>query len=200
LTLGATISVTPKGVLGVLCNISYSFIQNSLIRALLLISFTFFVVSGYAQHPWYHHITTYDGLPSNTVYWMMQDSSEYMWMGTENGLTRYDGKDFKTYNDHPDLISYDFNTVHQDSKGDIWSHNFANQIVRIRVDSMAVYEHPLFTQEGHYVEMVVGNNDDIYVRIINQIVRYSPEKNTYENIYSGSENKRMYYMTYAEGI
>jgi len=200
LTLAATISVTPKGVLGVLCNISYSFIQNSLIRALLLISFTFFVVSGYAQHPWYHHITTYDGLPSNTVYWMMQDSSEYMWMGTENGLTRYDGKDFKTYNDHPDLISYDFNTVHQDSKGDIWSHNFANQIVRIRVDSMAVYEHPLFTQEGHYVEMVVGNNDDIYVRIINQIVRYLPEKNTYENIYSGSENKRMYYMTYAEGI
>lgn len=152
-----------------------------------------------AQHPWYHHITTYDGLPSNTVYWMMQDSRDYVWMGTEGGLTRYDGKNFKIFNDHPRLTSYDFNSVHEDSNGDIWSHNFANQIVRVRGDSMTVFENDLFTQEGYYIEMVMSDRDDIYVRVIDKIVHYFPEKNDYKYIYQDTIYSGMYYLTYAEG-
>ncbi len=153
-----------------------------------------------AQQPWHHHMTTYDGLSSNTVYWMMQDSRDYMWMGTEGGLTRYDGKNFVTFNDHTDLMSYDFNSVYEDSKGDIWSHNFANQIIRFRGDSMTVFENELFTQEGEYIEMVLGERDDIYVRILDKIVRYFPKQNDYEILYGDTLHGKMYYLTYAEGI
>jgi len=168
-------------------------------RLLFSISFACWLVTASAQHPWYYHITTYDGLPSNTVYGMMQDSRDYMWLGTEGGLTRYDGKNFKTYNDHPELTSYDFNTVQENSKGDIWSHNFANQIVRVRADSMTVFENDLFTQEGYYIEMVMGECDDIYVRTVDTIVRYLPEQNNYEYIYRDTSYGRMYYQTYAKG-
>ena len=164
---------------------------------------TFFVcwlVTLSAQEPWHHHITTYDGLPSNTVYWMMQDSRDYMWMGTEGGLTRYDGKDFVTFNDHSDLKSYDFNSVYEDTKGDIWSHNFANQIIRLRGDSMTVFENDLFTQKGEYIEMILCEHDDIYVRITDKIVRYFPEQNDYEILYDHTLYGKMYYLTYAEGI
>jgi len=157
------------------------------------------IVTVSAQQPWYHHITIYDGLPSNTLYWMMQDSRDYIWMGTEGGLTRYDGKNFKIFNDNPDLTSYDFNSVYEDSSGDIWSHNFANQIVRVRGDSMVVFENELFIREGYYIEMAVSDHDDIYVRSTDKIVRYSPEENNYEYIYQNPLNTSMYYLTYAEG-
>ena len=32
-----------------------------------------------------------DGLSSNTVYAVLQDSKGFMWFGTENGLNRFDG-------------------------------------------------------------------------------------------------------------
>jgi signal transduction histidine kinase/ligand-binding sensor domain-containing protein/DNA-binding response OmpR family regulator len=44
-------------------------------------------------------ITTKDGLPSSSILYMMQDSKGFIWMGTLNGLTRYDGISFTTY--HP---------------------------------------------------------------------------------------------------
>ena len=39
-------------------------------------------------------ITTHDGLPSNLVHDMAQDSEGYLWLGTANGLCRYDGYSF----------------------------------------------------------------------------------------------------------
>ena len=35
-----------------------------------------------------------DGLPSSTVYKLAQDRDGFIWMGTQDGLARYDGVDF----------------------------------------------------------------------------------------------------------
>lgn len=40
---------------------------------------------------------TSDGLPSNSVRCMYQDSKGFLWLGTLDGLTRYDGNSFLTY-------------------------------------------------------------------------------------------------------
>lgn len=37
------------------------------------------------------HITMLDGLPTNTVRSITQDKDGFIWMGTDNGLCRYDG-------------------------------------------------------------------------------------------------------------
>ena len=39
----------------------------------------------------YRNITMDDGLPSNTVRHVVQDGCGFIWMGTDNGLCRYDG-------------------------------------------------------------------------------------------------------------
>lgn len=44
-----------------------------------------------------HHITIRDGLPSNHVNDMVQDSQGFVWMATAGGLCRYDGYSFVTY-------------------------------------------------------------------------------------------------------
>ncbi len=47
---------------------------------------------------WY---TTEDNmLPQNTIKSIVQDKYDFIWLSTENGIVRFDGKDFKTYDSH----------------------------------------------------------------------------------------------------
>ena len=55
----------------------------------------------------YYSITTFEGLPSNTVSAIKKDASGFIWFGTKVGLCRFDGCEVKTY----PLLSED----------DIWS-------------------------------------------------------------------------------
>ncbi len=50
-------------------------------------------VSAQTQNPRYNfkHLTIQTGLAQNIVYHFLQDSRGYMWIGTRNGLTLYDG-------------------------------------------------------------------------------------------------------------
>ena len=43
------------------------------------------------------HITTTDGLPQSTVMSTLQDSQGFVWMGTEDGLVRFDGDQLQRY-------------------------------------------------------------------------------------------------------
>lgn len=55
--------------------------------------------STYCQNPSQIDILTIEqGLPFRTITCIAQDKNENMWFGTEVGLTRYDGYNFKVYN------------------------------------------------------------------------------------------------------
>jgi diguanylate cyclase (GGDEF)-like protein len=42
-----------------------------------------------------------DGLPGNSVYDIVQSADGYLWIGTENGLARFDGQRFVAYGNRP---------------------------------------------------------------------------------------------------
>lgn len=48
----------------------------------------------------FQHIT--DGLSQSTATVLLEDNFGFLWIGTRNGLNRYDGKDFKIYNKSTD--------------------------------------------------------------------------------------------------
>ncbi|MCR4823394.1 MAG: hypothetical protein K5873_11055 [Treponema sp.] len=70
--------------------------------------------------------TTDDGLPGMSITTLMQDRKGYIWIGTYDGLVRFDGLDFKIYNRASDE-KFDFassRSVFQDSNDNIWiGHN-----------------------------------------------------------------------------
>lgn len=49
-------------------------------------------LSAGAEQYYFKHFDTSDGLPSNTVLCMTEDSYGFMWFGTKDGACRYDGK------------------------------------------------------------------------------------------------------------
>ena len=45
----------------------------------------------------FHHLDRLDGLPAQQVNQILEDSLGFIWMATNNGLCRYDGKEFKVW-------------------------------------------------------------------------------------------------------
>ena len=72
----------------------------------------------------FQHLTIEDGLPQNSVLAVFQDSTGFMWFGTEVGLARYDGYNLKVFKhnaDNSNSLSHNYITkIVEDSQGNLW--------------------------------------------------------------------------------
>jgi signal transduction histidine kinase/ligand-binding sensor domain-containing protein len=68
------------------------------------------------------HWTTDDGLPQNRIGCLKQTRDGYLWIGTWNGLARFDGVKFTVFNksNTPELVSDAINALTEDSDGTLW--------------------------------------------------------------------------------
>lgn len=64
--------------------------------------------------------TSDDGLPQNSVYSIIQDSSGYIWFATEDGIARYNGINFEAFTVADGLVYTSVRVIHEDSRGNIW--------------------------------------------------------------------------------
>jgi len=110
--------------------------------------FIFFFFPGallLAQDPGHIALTELDGLPSNEVYHVVQDSMGYIWFGTDNGVCRYDGKTFRTFRS-PRQKSQPVHNLMVGKEGRIWMGNFSSQIFYLEDDSLYEWQ-PLLEVE-----------------------------------------------------
>ena len=61
-----------------------------------------------------------EGLISNNITSMLTDKSNNLWIGTDGGVSKFDGKDFSGFTTHEGLLSNNVRAMVQDSAGDIW--------------------------------------------------------------------------------
>lgn len=66
--------------------------------------------------------TTGDGLPENTVRAIVETRDGYLWMGTANGLARFDGVRFTRFDtaNTPGLFAADIFAMAEDRQGGLW--------------------------------------------------------------------------------
>ena len=109
------------------------YILNNLSMLLIFLG-TLFYSSGFAQtfsssqnagdRLKFEHITVDDGLSQNSGNVLLQDDKGFLWIGTQDGLNRYDGYTFKIYKYNPsdeNSLSDNFVTsMIQDKSGAIW--------------------------------------------------------------------------------
>lgn len=71
----------------------------------------------------FEHISIEQGLSQGTIFCIIQDNRGFMWFGTENGLNRYDGHEFKPYTSSQKLDTLSHNlviSICKDQKGILW--------------------------------------------------------------------------------
>jgi len=94
---------------------------------LTLILFVLLLNSTRAQQNrdfFFQKLTTFNGLSSNNIQCIFRDSRGYVWIGTPNGLNRYDGKNIKVYhhdaNNSHSLPRESIRQITEDKKGILW--------------------------------------------------------------------------------
>ncbi len=85
--------------------------------------------------------TTRDGLPSNRILALFQDSRGYVWIGTNNGLSRYDGAQFTTYSTVQGLSNNWITDITENPRepGTLWIGTIAGGVNRLRDGSVSVF-------------------------------------------------------------
>jgi signal transduction histidine kinase/ligand-binding sensor domain-containing protein/DNA-binding response OmpR family regulator len=77
-----------------------------------------------AQTYYFKHYQVEQGLSNNTVYSCLQDKKGFLWLGTKDGLNRFDGYTFKVFRHNPgDKKTLSNNMVHTislDKDGSLW--------------------------------------------------------------------------------
>ena len=74
--------------------------------------------------PSFRHYGVVDGLPSDAAYTVVQDHQGYIWIGTRDGLARFDAQNFRIFRhdpaDNASLAANDVSALLIDAQGRIW--------------------------------------------------------------------------------
>ena len=80
-------------------------------------------VHAFHEHYYFRNLSVEDGLAQTTVNAILQDKKGFMWFGTKDGLSRYDGLSFTNYkrniNDSCSLGNNFVTCLYEDMKGHI---------------------------------------------------------------------------------
>lgn len=103
----------------------------------LLLVFISLTIKLHAQNDRFY--SSLDGLSGTTLYGFYQDSKGFLWIPTYSGLNRFDGYNFKVYQqdigDSSSLNSTNVNTVFEDSYGNLWvGTNFGLNLYNYKKD------------------------------------------------------------------
>jgi signal transduction histidine kinase/ligand-binding sensor domain-containing protein/DNA-binding response OmpR family regulator len=103
--------------------VSYRYFMQKFI--LLLTGLLWYLpLFGQHQNLKFDALSIEDGFPEATVLSFLRDSKGFMWFGTQYGLVRYDGEDYKTYytdkSDSTQLFHGHVFHLFEDSRGKIW--------------------------------------------------------------------------------
>lgn len=76
----------------------------------------------------FRSFTVADGLPSNHIYTCVEDNNGFLWVATDAGIARFDGKHFQIFNTQDGLPDNDVLDVVKDGAGKIWVNLFNQKI------------------------------------------------------------------------
>jgi len=143
--------------------------QYKKIKILICIILTFLcLIKGFGQNETVENYNVENGLSSNWVSCFQLDNNGYLWLGTQNGLNRFDGINFKKYYNKPfdnnSIASNWVRNIVKDETGNFWLGTIGGGLQKFNP-----YKHTFdknFLIEGEQPTVVKGiiiSNDKIWV-------------------------------------
>jgi len=93
-------------------------------------AFLFFSVIASGQIYYFDNYSVSKGLAQSKVFAIIQDRNDYVWMGTEGGVSRFDGINFENFTSEDGLALNGVRTILEDSLGFLWFGHTGGGITR----------------------------------------------------------------------
>jgi hypothetical protein len=95
---------------------------------LLLVVAAFVPTCVFSQEYSYTHYDITEGLAGTMAYCITQDADGFIWVGTETGVSRFDGTHFKNFTTADGLTDIEVLQIFGDSKGRVWMAPFRKSV------------------------------------------------------------------------
>ena len=79
------------------------------------------IINSYAQQFNFKNFNLAEGLPQSSVYDIFQDSKGFIWLGTQGGISRFNGIDFNTFSQKNNLADNHVKAICEDKYSNIWT-------------------------------------------------------------------------------
>lgn len=104
------------------------------------------------SEPVFKHYSIADGLPSSQIYQVIQDKQGYLWFGTDHGLVKYNGYEFKIFTSANGLLDNTVFKLFIDNKNRLWMQTFSGQLFFVENDKLISYKY-----NNKIIELVKNN-------------------------------------------
>ncbi|QTD52165.1 hybrid sensor histidine kinase/response regulator [Sulfidibacter corallicola] len=146
----------------------------------------------------FEHLTNRDGLSQNAVICMVQDDQGFMWIGTQDGLNRYDGYGFHHYlyqpGDPNSLSNNYIRAMAKDGRGRLWIGTHTGGLNRFDPDEQCFfrYRHQSGDMQSLAHDRVwclwVDDQDRIYAGTEQGLSRLDPKTGRFDNWYHNPQD------------
>ncbi len=172
-------------------------------RSITVIITLFFFSHLNAQFPYVKKLSYPEQLPTQVVYDMITDTKGYIWLGTDKGLYRFNGRTFVPVpfdNTSSKNVSY----LQEDDKGTMWCMNFYNQLFYFQKDTLRKFnvDYTSIHNPVTFNNVSVGSDrvwfhsfNNIYEigKASGKIVKTIPSPGTYKQIVASVNDGDAYY-------
>ncbi|MGL5316104.1 MAG: ligand-binding sensor domain-containing protein [Peptostreptococcaceae bacterium] len=147
-------------------------------------------VHAYQNSIQFSNITIDDGLAQGTVEVLFQDSNGYIWIGTNDGLNRYDGYNFKTYKYSEDgqtsIANNYILSIKEDKDKNIWVATI-NGLSKISSKDDSITNYFDSEEEGNLsnyntADILITKDNQILVGTADGLNLYNEDKDSFERI------------------
>lgn len=142
--------------------------MRSLVSFLLICLSFFLPALSFGQQPALRNYTVDNGLPSSEIYHIIQDTKGYIWMATNMGVSRFDGRTFKNFDVQNGLPENTVFEIFEDESNRLWFVSFPFQLSYFQNDSIHQYKYNSKLKDiaGHGL---IPLKKSFYVNILNEV-------------------------------
>lgn len=151
-------------------------------------------MSGIYQNEYQRPVSVIDGLVSNEVNCMLQDSKGFMWYGTNNGLCRYDAYTFKHYKSnyqHPHFFTNNsIRSLAEDQSGCLWVGTLKGlNRIDLQTGEVVSFNNEVISRSG-VNSIAIANDNTPYLGTTNGLFYYDRAKNDFVQITSDNRGRK----------
>ncbi|MFZ1581924.1 MAG: histidine kinase [Saprospiraceae bacterium] len=143
----------------------------------------------------FYNLTEKDGLCDNIIFDLHKDRNNILWVGTQTGLSRFDGKNFynfKQIGENGKFVSNTVSCLTSDKSGMLWggTHNGVFSF-NPHNGKFKVYYPNVQSKLNYFLNIFCSSNDEIYVSGVGSILRYNKKTDSFEKWKEYDKNDKL---------